>query len=72
MSSQYGELRLRSASEFAAPQQISTSFASWLRYCTNVAQRRSTKLCRLRSLATSWAAALYIHFWGSSPLTEFS
>ena len=27
-----------------APQQISTGFASWLRCCTNVAQRRSAKL----------------------------
>ena len=26
-------------------QQISTGFASWLRYCTNVVRRRSTKLC---------------------------
>jgi len=28
-------------------QQISTAFACWLRYCTDVAQRRSTKLCTL-------------------------
>jgi len=26
---------------------MSTGFASWLRYCTDVAQRRSTKLCRM-------------------------
>jgi len=28
-------------------QQILTGFASWLRYCSNVAQRRSTKLCTM-------------------------
>ena len=32
---------------FAAPQQISTDFASQLLYCTNVAQRRSTKICTM-------------------------
>jgi len=30
-----------------APQQISTAFASWLRYCSDVAQRKSTKLCTM-------------------------
>jgi len=35
-------------------------FASWLRYCTDVAQRRSSKLPRY--LAVSWADTLYIHF----------
>jgi len=35
--------------EFGTPQQISTVFASWLRYsyCTDVAQQRSTKLCMM-------------------------
>jgi len=45
-SSQYGE-SLASVREFGAPQQISTSFVSWLRYCTDVAQRKSTKLCTM-------------------------
>jgi len=41
MSSQYAELRPISSlvPEFGTPQQISTGFASWLHYCTNVAQR---------------------------------
>jgi len=40
-----------------APQQISTGFESWFRYCTDIAQRRSTK----RSLAVYRAgSALYI------------
>jgi len=38
MSSQYGELRPTNGwdplGEFGAPQQISTGFASWQRYCT--------------------------------------
>ena len=27
--------------------RISTGFVSWLHYCTNIAQRRSTKLCTM-------------------------
>ena len=30
---------ISTTAEFGAPQQISTGFASWLRYCTDVAQR---------------------------------
>jgi len=67
---QYGELRLangiRSVGEFGASQEISTGFATWLRYCIDIAQRRSTKLAR--RLAVSWAGTLYIHFWGLLPL----
>ena len=36
-----------------APQQISTGFASWQRYCTNVAQLRPTKL---------WPSPWLIHY----------
>jgi len=39
--------RLRSVREFVAPHQISTGFASCLRYCSDVAQRKSTKLCTM-------------------------
>jgi len=39
--------RLRSVREFGALQQISAAFASWLRYCSNVADRRPTKLCTM-------------------------
>ena len=42
-----GPQRLRYVRELRAPQQISTGFACWPRYCTNVAQRRSTKLCTM-------------------------
>ena len=51
-----------------APQQISTGFASWLRYCSDVAHRRSTNFAR--SLAVYWAGTLYMSE-GSCPLTEF-
>jgi len=33
---------------------ISTGLASWLRYCTDVAQRRSTKLCRMCGRLLGW------------------
>jgi len=50
-------------------QSPSTGFASWLRYCTNVTQRRSTKL---RIVWPSPALVHYIYiFGGSCPLTEF-
>ena len=72
MSPQYGELRSIQRltyrfGSFGAPQQITTGFASWLRYCTDVAQRRLTKLC------TMFGTALvhYIHLGGTWPLTEF-
>jgi len=37
-----------------ATRQISTGFASWLRYCTDVAQRRSTKLCTMFGRLLCW------------------
>jgi len=52
-----------------APQQISTGFASWLRYCTDIAQLKSTKLCRMFGRLLGWYT-IYI-FGGSCPLTEF-
>jgi len=36
------------------PQQISTSFASWLRYGTDVAQRSSTTLCTMFGRLLGW------------------
>ena len=44
-------------------------FASWLRYCTDVAQRRSTKLCRMFGHLLGWYT-IYT-FLGILPLTEF-
>jgi len=51
-------------------QQISTGFASWLRYCTNVAQRRSTTLCTMFGRLLG-CYTMYRFFGGSCPLTEF-
>ena len=42
-------------------QQISTGFAAWLRYCTDVAQWRPTKLCTMLGRLLGWYTA-YIHF----------
>jgi len=54
------------------PQQISTAFASWLRYCRDVAQLKPSKLCT--TLAVSWAGRLldcvYL-FCGCCPVMEF-
>ena len=55
MFSQYGELRLISIwHQFGAPQQISTGFACLLRYCTDVTQRTSTKLCMMFGRLLGW------------------
>jgi len=54
---------------FSTPQQISTAFSSWLRYCSDVAHRRPTKLCTC--LAVSWAATHIYIFGGSCLLTKF-
>jgi len=45
---------LRSFQEFGTPQQISIAFASWLCYCTDVAQRRSTKPCTMFGHLLRW------------------
>jgi len=36
--------------------EISTGFVSWLHYCTNVTQLRSTKLCTMFGRLLSWYA----------------
>ena len=40
--------------QFWAPQQISTGFASWLHYCSVVAQRKPTKLCTMFGCLLGW------------------
>jgi len=47
MSSQCGDLCLRSVPEFGAPQQISTGFVSWLLDCSDIAHHKPTKLCTM-------------------------
>jgi len=51
---------------FWAPQRISTGFASWLRYCSYVAQRKPTKLCTMFGRLGS-AGTLRIRFRGLLP-----
>jgi len=56
-----------------ATRQISTGFASWLRYCTDVAQRRLNKLCTMFGSLMCWYT-MYIHdtiVGGSCSPTEF-
>jgi len=59
---------LTAVGEFGARQQISAGFASWLRYCSDVAKRRSTKLCTMFGRLLGWYT-IYA-FWGLFPLTE--
>ena len=54
-----------------ATRQISTGFASWLRYCTDVAQRRPTTICTMIGHLNGWYTIGPIYCWGSCPVTEF-
>jgi len=73
MSSQYDELRPTSGwdrlanGEFGAPLQSSKGLASWLRYCTDVAQGRSAKLCTMFGRLLGFSIS-YIRFrWLLTP-----
>jgi len=57
-------LRLRSVGEFGASH--STGFTTWLHYCTDVAQRRSCKVCTMSGRLLGWYTMLYIHCRGSN------
>ena len=50
----FGPLAAETGWRVGAPQQISTAFASWLRYCTDVAQRRSTNLWTMFGRLLGW------------------
>ena len=42
-------------------------------YCTDVAEQRSAKLCRMFGRLLGWHTIAYIHFWGRLlPLTNFT
>jgi len=45
---------------------IPTDFASWLRYCTDVAQQRSTKLCMMFGHLLGWYT-IYTFYAGCCP-----
>jgi len=56
--------------EFCFGRPVGTlGFACWLRYCTNVAQWTSTKLCTMLGSLLGWYT-IYI-FRGCCPLREF-
>ena len=48
----------RSVGEFEVPEQISTGFASWIHYCTDVPQQRTTKLCTMFGRLLHWYTIL--------------
>ena len=52
--------RLRSFREFGAPQQIVTGFASCLRYCSDVAHQRPTKLCMIFGHFLGWYSISFL------------
>jgi len=47
----FGPITAGNCWEFGAPQQISTGFASWQRYCTVLQQWASAKLCSVEPRA---------------------
>ena len=49
-----------------APHLISTGFASWLRYCSDVAERRSTRLCMMFGRPLGWYT-MYTFSGGLAP-----
>jgi len=50
----FGPLAAETGSLVWAHQQISTGFAFWLRYCSDVAQRKPTKLCTMFGRLLGW------------------
>jgi len=67
MSLQYGGLRPRLVGWFGVPQQISTGFPSWLRYCNDVAQRVNQTLHGVWPSAGLVYCSVYNIFGGSCP-----
>jgi len=51
-------------------QHISTGFASWLRYCSDVGHRRPTALCMMFGRLLGWYT-IYTLSGALAPLTEF-
>ena len=66
------EKRLRSVREFAAPQQISTGFASCLRYCSDVVHRRPTELWTMFCRILGWYTSLYTFSGALAPWRNFT
>jgi len=62
----FGPLTAKMVWRVWAPRQSSTGFASWLRYCTDVAQRRPASQC-LHDVWPSPGLVKYIHFGALAP-----
>ena len=75
MSSQYGELQPISGwdrfGSLGHPQQISIGFTSWLHYCTDVTQWRSTKLCTMFGRRLGWYT-IYTFLGAFAPWRNFA
>ena len=67
----FGPLAPQIGREFGAPQQISTGFASWLPYCSDVAHRRPTKLCTIFGRLLGWYA-VYTFLAALAPWRNFA
>ena len=60
----FGQLQLRSVGEFGAPQQISTGFVSWQRYCTTLVVGVSQTLRHWTDGATYiWQGGHHVGHW---------
>jgi len=62
-----GPLAADTGSGVGAPQQISTGFTSWLRYCSDVVYRRAEAYQTLHDVRPSAAATRYVmYIWGGA------
>jgi len=64
-------LAVEIGSEFGALQQISTAFASWLRYYSSVAHRRPTKFCTMFGHLLGWCT-IYTFLQALAPWRSFA
>jgi len=72
----FGPLTAEIGSGVWGPQQISTGFASWLPYCSDVAHRKPTKLCtmfgRLLGSYTIYSLSGALVPWWNLPGAKFT
>ena len=66
----FGPLAAEIVSLVWGTQQISTGFAFWFRYCSDVAQRKATKLCTMFGRLLG-CYAIYIFMGSSFSVMEF-
>ena len=71
MSPQYRRLMAEMSWWVGGTQQIWTGFASWLRYCSDIAHRSPTKLCTIFGHLLGWYTIYGYIFGCCCSLTEF-